>query len=438
MLQLTLRKEFRGRRLKGTAIELANSSNTGATQIAAADFLEITYPSTDALSAIEAVGAGHGRPLVLIGERGQGKSHLMAMLYHAFTAADAARTWLTMWADRLGNAKLAELPLRGGMHVISESLHRQSYRFLWDLLFDRHPHGPEVRGMWKGRGDRKTDVPSYDLLLELFRHKPTALVLDEVQTWYDGLTNTRQYPWRSWAFNFVQLLSEIAKEHPDLLVLVVSVRNGDTDAFQQIQRVGPILVDFKGPAAKQDRQKLLLHRLFENRMQVADSQIQATIDVHVSEYLRLAQASPAEHQQIRREFVQCWPFAPHLMQLLEDQVLVATQAQETRDLIRILADLFKRHEDRPVVTAADFRLDDERSSVAALLDSVSNQHHASLRDKAQTQPVGRSGRRRQSRRCAAPRGSRRRALAAVPRGWQSGRGGAGDPAGRHYPRRTHR
>ena len=225
MLQLKLRKEFRGRRLKGTAIELSNSSNTGATQIAAADFLEITYPSTDALAAIEAVGAGQGRPLVLIGERGQGKSHLMAMLYHAFTAADAARDWLTTWADRLGNRKLALLPLRGGMHVISESLHRQSYRFLWDLLFDRHPHGPEVRGMWKGRGDRKTDVPSYDLLLELFHHTPTALVLDEFQTWFDGLTNTKQYPWRTWAFNFVQLLSEIAKEHPKLLVLVVSVRN---------------------------------------------------------------------------------------------------------------------------------------------------------------------------------------------------------------------
>ena len=383
MLQLTLRKEFRGRRLKGTAIELANSSNTGATQIAAADFLEITYPSTDALAAIEAVGAGHGRPLVLIGERGQGKSHLMAMLYHAFTAADAARNWLTTWADRLGNTKLALLPLRGGMHVISESLHRQSYRFLWDLLFERHPHGPEVRGMWKGRGDRKTDVPSYDLLLELFRHTPTALVLDEFQTWFDGLTNTKQYPWRAWAFNFVQLLSEIAKEHPKMLVLVVSVRNGSSDAFAQIQRVGPILVDFKGPRAKQDRQKLLLHRLFDNRLQVADAQIEETIAVHVSECLRLARASPAEHDQIRREFVLCWPFSPQLMQLLEDQVLIAVQAQETRDLIRILADLFKGHGDRPVITAADFRLDDEQSGIAALIDSVSNQHHASLREKAQ-------------------------------------------------------
>jgi hypothetical protein len=53
------------------------------------------------------------------------------------------------------------------------------------------------------------------------------LLLDEFQTWYDGLTNTKQYPWKNWAFNFIQILSEISKEHPDLLALVVSVRNGD-------------------------------------------------------------------------------------------------------------------------------------------------------------------------------------------------------------------
>ena len=383
MPRLKLRKEFQGRRLKGTAIELANASKTGATQVAAADFLEITYPSTDALAALDAACSGHGRPLVLIGERGQGKSHLLGLLHHGFNDPPATRRWLTTWGERLGVPKLAALALPDGMHVISESLHRQNYRFLWDLLFERHPHGAEVRGMWKGRGDRRTDVPGTDLLLELFTHTPTALVLDEFQTWYDGLTNTRQHRAQAWAFNFVQILTEIAREHPDRLVLVVSVRNGGTDAFQQIQRVGPILVDFKGPAAREDRQKLLLHRLFENRMQAADEQIEPLVHVHAAEYLRLMQAPPAEHDRLRREFVRCWPFAPHLMQLLEDQVLIATQAQETRDLIRILADLFKRRSDRPVITAADFRLDDEKSGIAALLDSVSNPHHANLRKKAQ-------------------------------------------------------
>jgi hypothetical protein len=56
MLGLTLREEFRGKRLKGTAIELSNDQHTGATQIAAKQFLEITYPTHDLLKGIEAVG----------------------------------------------------------------------------------------------------------------------------------------------------------------------------------------------------------------------------------------------------------------------------------------------------------------------------------------------------------------------------------------------
>lgn len=145
MPHLTLRREFQKRRLKGTAIELANSRNSGATQISAREFLEITYPSADALAAIEAVSPGQGRPLVLIGDRGQGKSHLMALLHHSFTDHGATRTWLETWGDRLGNPKLGTMPLREGVTVISESLHRQNYKFMWDLRFERHPHGSEVR-----------------------------------------------------------------------------------------------------------------------------------------------------------------------------------------------------------------------------------------------------------------------------------------------------
>jgi hypothetical protein len=217
----------------------------------------------------------------------------------------------------------------------------------------------------------------------MFKHTPTALILDEFQTWYDGLTNTKQYPWRNWAFNFIQILSEIAKEHPNLLVLVISVRNGNTDAFQQVQRVNPVIVDFKGSSAKQDRLRLLLHRLFDNRIHVADDKIAEVIETHISEYIRLKDIAPAEHQRTREEFIHAWPYAPHLMKLLEDQVLMATHAQETRDLIRILAGLFKRYgADTPIITAADFCLDDEGSSINALLDSVANHHHAKLREKA--------------------------------------------------------
>jgi hypothetical protein len=378
MLGLELREEFRGRRLKGTQIELPD-----AVKLPAADFLRITYPTGDVLAAVESIGPEQGRPVVLIGERGQGKSHVMAALVHALNDATATRMWLDTWASRLAMPKVAEMPLRDGMHVISENLHRQNFKFLWDLLFERHPKGEFIRGKWEAQGDKKTNVPSHDLLVEMFEEQPTALILDEYQTWYDGLTNTRIHKSAAWAFNFIQILSEIAKDHPELLVLVVSLRNGQSDAYQQILRVNPVRVDWKGQNAKRDRQRLLLHRLFDNRIQISDADITSLTRAHVAEYIRLLDVTPAEHDRTRHEFIEAWPFSPHLMQLLEDQVLVATSAQETRDLIRILADVFKRRsDDDPILTAADFRLDDDRSGIASLLDSVANQAHQNLREKA--------------------------------------------------------
>lgn len=388
MLGLTLRDEFRGKRLKGTAIELSNDSNTGATQIAAQQFLEITYPTHDLLKGIEAVGPNQGRPVVVIGERGLGKSHLMAALYHTVNDPTSTRTWLNSWSSTLGDTNIGKIALRDGMLVIGESLHRQRYKFLWDLLFERHPRGEFIKGKWEGMGVAKTDIPSDKLIVELLEHTPTMLLLDEFQTWYDGLTNTKQYPWKNWAFNFIQILSEIAKERPDLLVLVISVRNGGSDAYQQVHRVNPVAIDFKagGNAERiqQDRRRMLLHRLFDNRLQIADGTIDSLVAQHVSEYLRLLDVPPAEQERKRREFTESWPYAPHLLRLLEEQVLIATDAQETRDMIRILANLYKsRGEAVPVLTAADFRLDDDTSGIGALLDSVSNEHHRTLREKAQ-------------------------------------------------------
>ena len=124
MLGLTLREEFRGKRLKGTAIELSNDTNTGATQIAAKVFLEITYPTHDLLKGIEAVGPNQGRPVVVIGERGLGKSHLMAALYHAVNDTTSTGAWLNSWATTLSNPQIGKIGLRSGMTVIGESLHR--------------------------------------------------------------------------------------------------------------------------------------------------------------------------------------------------------------------------------------------------------------------------------------------------------------------------
>ncbi|MBA1712647.1 hypothetical protein G9H46_25625, partial [Escherichia coli] len=91
--------------------------------------------------------------------------------------------------------------LQYGMHVITESLHLQRYKHVWDVLFDQHPHGNIIKAKWEVHG---TEVPGYDLILEMAENKPFILILDEFQTWFEGLTNSNQYKRKTWAFNFIQ------------------------------------------------------------------------------------------------------------------------------------------------------------------------------------------------------------------------------------------
>jgi hypothetical protein len=384
MLDLKLRDEFTGERLKGTTIDFSSDKQTSALKRSASDFLSITYPSIDLLRVFEATQPDKSRPVVLLGPRGLGKSHLLAAQWHAMKEPDVASKWLSDWAVRLGRPELSRIKFRTDFEIIAESLHQQRYKFLWDILFDRHPNGKFIKGKWEGMGASKPNVPSIDLLMEMFRAKPTAILLDEFQTWFDGLSDSSKEKTRTWAFNFIQILSEIANDHPELLTLVVSIRDNQSQAFQQLHRINPTLVDFQGTQAKKDRQRLLLYRIFQNRTNVSTAKITELIRPHVEEHLRLAEIAQSQHELKRGEFADAWPYSPVLMQFLDDQVLVATEAQETRDLIRILVDLFKtRGEKSPVITAGDFDITNEKGSVTSLLNSVANNVHRTLLQKAQ-------------------------------------------------------
>lgn len=393
MLGLKLRDEFKGPRIKGTVVDFSNKDKTGALDVKSDDFLKITYPSIDILKALENCRPENAHPIVLQGARGQGKSHLMAVLYHVFKDTDAAKRWLDYWSGKLDKPKIKDFVPSPKFNVIAESLHKQRYKFLWDLLFEQHSKGEFYRGKW----DNQTPVPSYDLLVQMFKEEPTVLLLDEFQTWFEGLTNTKQAPYRSWAFNFIQILSEIAKEMPDNLVLVVSVRDSSSDAYQQLHRIAPVMITFtenhsdsvEGVEAgviaikKHDRQKMILHRLFENRDQVPNSEVDSSIRVHIQEFFRIKSIPESEHAKWVTEFNQCWPYSPILLRLLEDQVLVSTDAQETRDLIRILASLYRAYENqKKIITAACFRIDQDKSGVTVLIDSISGEYHEKLLEKA--------------------------------------------------------
>lgn len=386
-LPLDLRHEFQQPHMRGTAIELRNRQGTGWTQRDPTELLQITYPTSDVQRALGGISTGaQGRPLVFLGQRGRGKSHIMALLHHALESPDKVSGWARDWGSKPGFPNLASLALPRGFIAITETLSNQEYRTLWDLIFERHPRGAHFGGKHEAS---RISVPSKSLMQDLFAERPTALILDEFQTWFDGLhdeVGDSGLKRRQWAFNFIQILSELAKERPDLLMLIVSVRDISTEGFRQIHRIGPVVIDFKGDTAKEDRKRLLLHRLFENRAQFGVPAIEQVVAAYASERVRLLHSgkSDLEKERLRREVVDAWPFAPDLLSLLEDHVLMADSAQDKRDLIRVLAELYRsRGALVPLLTPSDFLVNDDDCGVLTLLDSfatTADQEH--LREKA--------------------------------------------------------
>ena len=388
MLNLRLRDEFLGAHMPGTAIALRRKDKTGAAEQGPEQILGITYPTADIQSALRAVGTNRPRrPVVLMGERGRGKSHIMAVMHHAVQAPDHVELWAKDWGSKLEAEVLRDLTLQRDFVAISEPVHNHEYPLLWDLIFDRHPKGERFRGKFE---QMQRPYPPRSLLEEMFEAQPVALILDEFQKWFDGLSDqpgSEGIKYRTWAENFIQNLSELSKDRPDLLLLAVSVLNNNTEAFRQIHRDGPILIDFHGPTAKQDRQKLLLYRLFKNRENISASDIRDLLTAYADERFRLRfpHLSDVERARVTSVVVTCWPFSPELLELLEDHILMAEAAQETRDMIRILAQVFRaRGEDVPLVTPADFFVDDDTCGVQSLIDSIATvgeQEH--LREIAQ-------------------------------------------------------
>ena len=375
MLGLKLRPEFAQATITGTAVSLDAKYAESFVNLPTSKALDVTYPSVDLIQSLEACfGSDNRRYLVIMGDRGQGKSHIMGVIHHAFKDPKTFMSWIEVWKGRLSfNFKINEPS--SNFLAITVALHEQGYEFLWDPFFQHHPEGQKLEGKWEAKKDTMP-IPAKQDLIEAFKIKPVAFILDEFQTWYANLSGKAE----NWAFNFIQILSEIAKEHPDLLKLVVSVRDGETDSYQQLHRLNPTIVNFKSAASRQDRHKLIIHRIFENRLQIPSEQIKGKIDLYFNEWCRLLHRDGAEKSDLLAQSIEMWPFSIDLINVIEDQIMLSTNAQATRDSILVLVYLYRSiNESESVITPAHFGLNEENNKeLDKLIGAVANKQVSQL------------------------------------------------------------
>jgi hypothetical protein len=60
----------------------------------------------------------------MMGQRGSGKSHIMALVHHAFGAPDQVESWAAAWGEKIQAPKLIGLKLQRGFMPLSETLLR--------------------------------------------------------------------------------------------------------------------------------------------------------------------------------------------------------------------------------------------------------------------------------------------------------------------------
>ncbi len=382
-LGLRLRREFQGGTIRNLACELSNTSATGASQLPAETFFEASYPTGTILQGLEALAAGHGRPIILTGRAGSGKSHALGVFHHALSEPETAQEWLETWSRRLGHALPARFPEHANLQVLSENLDGSVYQVLWDYVLNWHFRGEWGRAQSEEQGRILYEVPAREIFEEMFRLQPAVFLFDGFERWLANLPDSEEQPFRTRSWQLVQLLAEIAKDYPNRIAMVFSIDDKRSDAFEKLEFLSPRIIDTELPSARGERAHWLVHRMFENRWEIAECSIRAQLEPYVEQYVDTYDTPVGVRPTLWRAFLDAWPFVPGLVRLIEDRIDVDDPAQSARVTVKLLADLFERQPRRTrVINVSDIGLNDDDEGIALWLGAAMNEEGALLRERA--------------------------------------------------------
>lgn len=321
-----------GRGLRGRAPGGATIQDPSA-------FFDITYPSADVRETLFGLARRGARPeeepgtILLAGNYGAGKSHVLLAAHHALSAPAVARRWAERWG-------LEEMALPEGARVVTRSLIHRTTSALWEVLFE---------GL--GRPELAETIETYPdgaFISGLLDERPLVLVLDELERWFASLL--KEQVARNLAF--IQALCEVA--HRDgRLTLVTSVLDEAREPARTIRRTRPKELTF---LSADDRQQVLLFRLFSDRDTLDPAALEPVVQAYIGTY---REAGLPRLDELAERMRQTYPFSPELLDILTKKVPQLGGFQNTRGTLRFVARLTRaNYQSRPLVTSQNLPIRD--------------------------------------------------------------------------------
>ena len=300
-------------------------------------------------------GGGHFRSIST--PFGGGKTHTLIALYHKCSEWGAKPVVLvgteidpskhTLWG-------LIEEQLTGKIARLSE----------------RIPHGGEaLRSILE-----EQKCPILILIDELLQYITKA----------DGI-NVNKTTLATQTIAFIQELSEAVSTLPNVCVVVTLPSSSneqldnarDAELDEKLKKIAGRSLDMMTPISDNDVPRIIRQRLFSN----SDKQIRERAEKVVQDFVDYCDEQnliPEGKQpsQYRDEFMESYPFLPHVIDVLYHRWGTITRFQRTRGVLRLLSRVINsmKTSDKDFITLADFDLSNDaiRGELVDLLDPQFN------------------------------------------------------------------
>lgn len=285
----------------------------------------ITYMSSALKRALERVnekltGISNQGAILIVGPYGAGKTHGLITLYHTLKEPQIARDWLRSWK--------VDIALPSSTRVCIISTRRCDVDFLWEPVFS---------GL--GRSDMLSKIkrfPTVDQIEEIIGEDVCAIFIDEIENWYGSFNPETQADLIERNETFLEHLFEVANDpHKKLLVFVTFLE--EKEGLGKIfNRTKPVRIDV---SAAEDREKIVLYRLFENLDQKDPRLVEEVVQSYTDKY-----STPIKIENLysyRQRMIETYPFHPLVLESLTQIYEAATERQDIRGMMNVLADVVK-------------------------------------------------------------------------------------------------
>lgn len=291
----------------------------------AKDLLEVTYVSSALKRVLERVNEKLTRTsnqgaFLLIGPYGAGKTHGLITLYHLLKEPQIAKKWLRDWK--------VDIALPSSTKTCIVSTRRYDVDFLWEPIFSK-----------LGREDIFSQIkrfPTVDQIEDIIGDETCAIFIDEIENWYGSFDPEKQADLIKRNETFLEHLFEVANDpNKNLLVFITFLE--EKEGLKKIfNRTKPARIDV---SATEDREKIVLHRLFENADNKNVDKIEKIVQGYLDNY-----SEPIKIENLykyKQRMTSSYPFHPLLLETLTQIYEAATERQDIRGMMNILADSIK-------------------------------------------------------------------------------------------------